>query len=116
MEGKRGAKEKSSLGRSILWLHKLIEMSDEKSLDYNVPLAIKDFIFDFHQATRRALLPAEVQRLYEFDYREITDKFFASTPWPDVRVIASECSNDDVFLLFYRFDPLLSFSAFHLGS
>lgn len=73
-----------------------------ENIEFNVSSVIKNFVFDLHQASRIALLPDEVQKLYEVDFREITDKYFSSSPWPEPKVIASECNNDEVFMSFYR--------------
>jgi translation initiation factor 3 subunit L len=34
--------------------------------------------------------------------REITEKYFATTGWPDASLVSSECGGDDDFLLLYR--------------
>ena len=72
-------------------------------VDFNLPSVIKDFLFDLHDATRRSARIDEVQRLYDAKFKEITDKYFAQSPWPETKVIASEVGNDEGFLVFYRF-------------
>eukprot|EP01032_Pedospumella_encystans_P014650 gene14650-16807_t len=71
-------------------------------VDFNLPSVIKDFLFDLHDATRRSARIDEVQRLYDAKFKEITDKYFAQSPWPETKVIASEVGNDEGFLVFYR--------------
>jgi hypothetical protein len=66
------------------------------------PPSVKDFVFDLHDATRRACRLEDVQRLYESRYKELTDQFFGNTHWPDVNVIASEADNDELFLSLYK--------------
>jgi hypothetical protein len=80
----------------------IMAQSDEKT-EFTVPSAIKDFVFDLHDAMRRSVVVEEVQKLYDVQMKEITDKFFAQSPWPEVKAIASEVNNDEGFLLFYRF-------------
>lgn len=67
-----------------------------------IPSAIKDFLFDLHDAMRRSTRMDEVQRLYETKFKEITDKYFSQAAWPDSKAIASEVGNDEGFLVFYR--------------
>jgi len=73
-----------------------------KSIDFQLPDAIKDFIFDLNDATRRSMRVEEVEPLYDVKFKEITDKYFASSAWPEPAAIAGECNEDAVFLLFYR--------------
>ena len=47
--------------------------------------------------------PHEVQNLYEVKFKEVTEKYFQSSPWPEANSIASEVDGDELFLLFYRF-------------
>lgn len=63
---------------------------------------IKNFAFDLYQATRRSLIASEVQKLYDVDFREISDKYFSQCVWPNANTIITECSGDEVFLLFYK--------------
>jgi hypothetical protein len=70
--------------------------------DANLPDAVKDFVFDLHDAMRRSTRVEEVQRLYDIKFKEITEKSYAQSAWPDSKVIASEASNDEGFLVFYR--------------
>ena len=76
------------------------------SIDFVLPEAIKDFIFDLHQATRRiaggSKQVEDVQRLYEVRFKELSEKYFSQSPWPTAANVASECNFDEDFLLFYR--------------
>jgi translation initiation factor 3 subunit L len=71
-------------------------------VEFKLPEAISNWIFDLHDATRRAMHSEEVLPLYEVQYRELTDKFFAQTAWPNEKIIAPECNYDDTFLVFYN--------------
>ena len=71
-------------------------------MEFNIPGPIKDFIFDLHDVMRRSKRPGEVQRLYEVKAREITEKYFSNSQWPDVKVVSSEVKHDEQFLLFYK--------------
>ena len=77
----------------------------QTDVDFNLPAAIKDFMFDLHDAMRRSTRADEVQRLYDSKFKEITDKFFAQSPWPESKAIAAEVNNDEGFLVFYRLEP-----------
>ena len=81
---------------------------------FGVPDAIKDFLFDLHDAVRRSTRMEEVQRLYETKLKEITDKFFSQSPWPESKVIASEVGNDEGFLVLYRYDCALTCWELHV--
>ena len=68
----------------------------------NIPSAIRDFVFDLYSASRMSLRLDEVSQAYEVKYKEISDKYFSQSAWPDSELIASECQKDEVFLLFYK--------------
>lgn len=71
--------------------------------DHMINDSIKDFVFDLHDACRRSLMQADVDRLYGSTFAELTGKYFNDAmPWPSAEAIANECSNDDLFLLFYK--------------
>ena len=74
-----------------------------KTIDFHLPDGIKDFVFDLHEASRRSLRLEDVEPLYDVKFREITEKYFATSAWPNPSDIESECGNDAVFLLFYRY-------------
>lgn len=71
-------------------------------VEFNLPGPLKDFIFDLHDAMRRSGRPGEVQKLYEVRAREITEKYFSNSPWPDVKAVSGEVKHDEKFLLFYK--------------
>jgi translation initiation factor 3 subunit L len=73
-----------------------------ENVDFKLPESISNWIFDLHDATRRSMRSEEVEPLYDVQYRELTEKFFAQTPWPHEKVIAPECNYDDTFLVFYN--------------
>ncbi len=72
------------------------------SVEFSLPNHIRDFIFDLHDAMRRSQRMGEVQRLYDVGVKEITEKYFSSSPWPDTKSISSVVRDDEVFLLIYR--------------
>jgi translation initiation factor 3 subunit L len=76
---------------------------DSKTVEFVVSPVIKNFVYDLYQSIRRSHILPEIQKLYEVDYREINDKYFSNSPWPDTRSIASDCDNDEIFLCFYRY-------------
>ena len=67
-----------------------------------LPEPIKDFIFDLHQATRKTRKLEDVQKLYDIKFKELSEKYFAQTPWPSPKHVESDCYYDEDFLLFYR--------------
>lgn len=75
---------------------------DDKIVDFTLPQAIRDFVFDLHDAVRRSRGIEEVQRLYETRLKEMSDKYFSQSTWPEAKAIASEVYNDEFFLLLYR--------------
>ena len=66
------------------------------------PDSVKDFVFDLHDASRRSFVPSELHALYTTSFREVTAKYFSNTAWPAPDLIASECSNDSLFLALYN--------------
>ena len=71
-------------------------------IDFSLPDVIKDFVFDLHQASRQVYRIDEVKVLYEQKFKELSDKYFSQSFWPKSDIIARECNNDEVFLLFYN--------------
>lgn len=69
---------------------------------FELPQAIRDWVFDIADATRRSLRSSEVAPLYETQFKDLTDRFFPSSPWPEAASIAPECNYDEDFLLFYK--------------
>lgn len=78
-------------------------MTEDRSIEFHLPDAIKDFVFDLHQATRQSMQLSEVEVLYDTRFREVTEKYFSQSAWPLPAMVAAECNNDEVFLLFYRY-------------
>lgn len=76
--------------------------------DFMVNSSVKDFVFDLHDATRRARMADEVRRLYVVEFRELCDKYFDKAAWPDADAVSSQCIGDDgktpdaLFLAVYR--------------
>lgn len=64
--------------------------------------AIKDFVFDLHSCSRNSMREEDVVSTYEIKFKDLSEIYFQQSAWPDVRTIASECYNDEEFLLFYR--------------
>lgn len=86
--------------RSFFIINEILKMA--KNIEFQLPEAIKDFVFDLNDATRRSMRIEEVEPLYDVKFKEITDKFFATSAWPEPAAIAGECGEDAVFLLLYR--------------
>jgi hypothetical protein len=69
-------------------------MEDAPKVDFTLPAPITDFLFDLHDAMRRGRRVEEVQILYDSKFKEITDKYFSQSPWPDSAVIAPEVDSE----------------------
>lgn len=67
-----------------------------------VPQALTDFVFDLYDSVTLSQLTEEQSRLYNHVFRDLSSKYFASTPWPSPTAIAAECNGDPLFLAFYR--------------
>jgi len=72
------------------------------SADACVPQTLTDFVFDLYDSVTLSQLPEEQGRLYNTVLRELSAKYFATSPWPSPQSIASECNGDPLFLAFYR--------------
>ena len=67
----------------------------------DLPEAIADFIFDLSQSTRRSMRLDDVHLFYTM-FRELSDKHYAKSEWPNNENVAKECNDDAIFLVFYR--------------
>ena len=70
--------------------------------DVALPEALKNFVFDLHDSVTLSQIGQEQAKLYETDFRELSNKYFANQPWPSPESIASECNGDPFFLALYR--------------
>eukprot|EP00560_Eucampia_antarctica_P005962 CAMPEP_0197824192 /NCGR_PEP_ID=MMETSP1437-20131217/1487_1 /TAXON_ID=49252 ORGANISM="Eucampia antarctica, Strain CCMP1452" /NCGR_SAMPLE_ID=MMETSP1437 /ASSEMBLY_ACC=CAM_ASM_001096 /LENGTH=550 /DNA_ID=CAMNT_0043423735 /DNA_START=74 /DNA_END=1726 /DNA_ORIENTATION=+ len=70
--------------------------------DSCIPGPLKDFVFDLHDCVCTSQIHSEQVTLYSGTFRELTSKYFAQGPWPSPQSIASECSNDTLFLALYK--------------
>ena len=70
--------------------------------DTLMPKAVTDLVFDLFDSVTLSQLPDEQAKLYETDFKDLSQKYFASQPWPSPRTIASECNGDPLFMAVYR--------------
>lgn len=75
---------------------------ETQSLDFLLPESVKDFVFDLHDSMRRAKRVHELEPLYNTEFKKLTDAYFKGSTWPEAEVIQNQCSNDELFLCFYR--------------
>eukprot|EP01041_Mallomonas_annulata_P000583 gene583-1130_t len=75
---------------------------DGRQIEFALPEPIQDFVFDLYQSSRRSLQIEEVQQIYDTRFKELSDKYFNNSAWPDAQSIAGECNHDEVFLVLYR--------------
>lgn len=70
--------------------------------DGMLPKALTDFIFDLYDSVTLSQLAEEQTKFYSTDFRDLTQKYFGSQPWPEPQAIASECNGHPLFLAVYR--------------
>ena len=70
--------------------------------DACVPKALTDFVFDLYDSVTLSHIAEEQKRLYNVEFRDLSSKYFATTPWPSPQTIATECNGDPLFLALYR--------------
>lgn len=82
---------------------------EDRGADFLVNDAIKDYIFDLHQATRFSCLRSEVDALYGAKFQELSKMYYGDkTAWPAPATIASMTpapvgkGADEFFLCFYK--------------
>eukprot|EP00613_Pedinella_sp_CCMP2098_P024967 CAMPEP_0171702482 /NCGR_PEP_ID=MMETSP0991-20121206/11617_1 /TAXON_ID=483369 /ORGANISM="non described non described, Strain CCMP2098" /LENGTH=616 /DNA_ID=CAMNT_0012291823 /DNA_START=25 /DNA_END=1875 /DNA_ORIENTATION=- len=83
---------------------------DERGADFLVNDAIKDYIFDLHQATRFSRIQSEVDALYGAKFQELSKTYYGDkTAWPSPATISNLVpspttgkGSDDFFLCFYK--------------
>ncbi|GMH52260.1 hypothetical protein TrLO_g7223 [Triparma laevis f. longispina] len=66
-----------------------------------IPSAVRDFVFDLHDACRRSQRPEEMKALYSGVFVELSAKHYTHKPWPSAEEMSSECESDELFLNFY---------------
>lgn len=70
--------------------------------DACVPQAVTDFLFDLYDSVTLSQRPDEQTTLYTVDLPDLSQKYFATSPWPSPTSIACECNGDPFFLAVYR--------------
>jgi translation initiation factor 3 subunit L len=75
-------------------------MSD--SLDFALPQQIRDFVFDLHELTTVTFRTEDLTVVYEAKFKELTEKYFSNSQWPDAKTVSPECNSNEKFLLFYK--------------
>lgn len=68
---------------------------------YFVPDIVKQFVFYFYRHIRERNVP-EVQSMYEVSFAKLSDRYFKSSSWPSVELIADIVDRDHVFCLLYK--------------
>lgn len=70
--------------------------------DACVPTVLTDFIFDLYDSVTLSQVTEEQTKLYSVVLKDLSQKYFDSTPWPSAQSIARECNGDPLFLAVYR--------------
>jgi translation initiation factor 3 subunit L len=86
----------------IVPIFKTIFTTMTNDSDNLMPAALTDFVFDLFDSVTLSQMPEEQSKLYEIDFRELSQKYFANQAWPSPQSIASECNGDPLFLAVYR--------------
>ena len=68
---------------------------------YLLNQSTKEFFTTFFNAFNTADLP-ELRQHYFFGFKEIQDKYYKDTPWPDETAIAPLCSENSFFQMLYK--------------
>ena len=63
--------------------------------DYLVNQQIKDFVFDLHDASRRSHIAEDLKRLYNLEFKDLSDKYCDKAPWPSAPAVSSQCIGND---------------------
>jgi translation initiation factor 3 subunit L len=63
--------------------------------DYLVNQQIKDFVFDLHDASRRSHIADDLKRLYNLEFKDLSDKYCDKAPWPSAPAVSSQCIGND---------------------
>ena len=58
--------------------------------DYLVNQQIKDFVFDLHDASRRSHIAEDLKRLYNLEFKDLSDKYCDKAPWPSAPAVSSQ--------------------------
>ncbi|CAM9213116.1 unnamed protein product [Heterosigma akashiwo] len=66
-----------------------------------LPDAVRDFIFNLHQACRETQIMEDIQQLYDGQFRALSEAYFKQAPWPPAEVAARTVGDDPLFLAFY---------------
>jgi translation initiation factor 3 subunit L len=61
----------------------------------------QNFVADLYESSRHRHGADEVQRHYEA-FKQHSEKYFSQAKWPSANLIAEECADDELFLIFYN--------------
>ncbi len=64
--------------------------------------AVCDFVFDLYSAAIKSQKIDVVTPINEVQFKDLCERYFSQKPWPTCAQVASECEEDEVFLLFYQ--------------
>lgn len=74
---------------------------NNKQSSSSVPDAVSDFILHFHsQLVERSVW--DLHAAYESTFNKLTEKFYATSPWPEPELIAPLVNDDPTFLILYK--------------
>ncbi len=78
---------------------------DKRSAGNDVPLPdeVGQYIFDLSQCARSMSSSAEDVHSYYLMFKELSDRFYSKSEWPNNDSVARECNFDEKFLVFYRY-------------
>jgi len=63
--------------------------------DFLVNQQIKDFVFDLHDACRRSHMTDDIKRLYNNEFKDLSEKYCDKEPWPAAESISNQAIGND---------------------
>lgn len=73
----------------------------EDNPDLYIPDIVKQFITHFYNQVMEKNME-EILKLYENDFRRLSERWFTEFPWPEAERIAQFVNNEEFFLILYK--------------
>ncbi|XP_022253982.1 eukaryotic translation initiation factor 3 subunit L-like [Limulus polyphemus] len=78
-----------------------LEYERQFSQSYKVPEGVRNFLVYLRKAIGEGNV-YEIQDLYENSYVKLTERYFKTTPWPEVKDVSPIVQDDEIFLILYK--------------
>jgi translation initiation factor 3 subunit L len=79
----------------------LVAEKEPVSSSSSLPEDVEKFIAFFHLHLKDRNV-GQIQSIYDVSFHKLTERFYKSSPWPSVSVVAPLVDNDRIFLMLYR--------------